>query len=277
MALHKIVIDGSGAYANNSFDVPDGAGNFTAQNVTDGSSADEFGINYWLGREGVLNEFFTLDLGGATQIQEIHLRNTHNTSYNDRGTARFQIFASQSIDAAKQLVQPTLILSGTLTKVSRLSPIPADKFTATNGLTITNARYLKFVALTANNIGNNVGLNEIEVYAAVAAGPDRAYAFEANVNDTSGHGFNGQNTGGILDRGAAARHGQLLAIAKRRREAGDRSRPGQPSGLHHCRLGQRRSSPPKQPYSAYRHGRSTFLLVPPIAHQRIRPIRALPF
>jgi hypothetical protein len=41
VALNKPVIDGSGAYSNNPFDVPDGAGNFIAQNVTDGSTADE--------------------------------------------------------------------------------------------------------------------------------------------------------------------------------------------------------------------------------------------
>src|SRR5262249_51446071 len=36
MALNKSVIAGSGAYSNNAFDAPDGAGNFIAQNVTDG-------------------------------------------------------------------------------------------------------------------------------------------------------------------------------------------------------------------------------------------------
>lgn len=165
VALGKTVIDGSGAYSNNPFNVPDAAGNFVAQNVVDGSTGDIFGVNYWLGREGVLNEYFTLDLGAALQVQEIRLRNTHNTQYNDRGTAKFQIYGALDVDGNKQLLQPLLILSGTLASSSGLDPIPAYSFKALNGLTVTNVRYLKFVALTANNAGNNVGLNEIEVYA----------------------------------------------------------------------------------------------------------------
>lgn len=165
VALGKSVIDGSGAYNNNPFDRPDAAGNFVAQNVLDGSTADVFGANYWLGRQGKVNEYFTIDLGASLRVQEIRLRNTHNTQFNDRGTATFQIFASEEVDLNKQLVRPVLILSGTLAPYRAYDPIPSDNFTASNGLIVTNLRYLKFVALTANNIGNNVGLNELEAYA----------------------------------------------------------------------------------------------------------------
>lgn len=165
VALGRVVIDGSGAYNNNPFDLPDAAGNFVAQNVVDGSGGDTFGVNYWLGREGKLNEYFTLDLGASVKVQEIRLRNTHNTQYNDRGTAKFQIYGAERVDANKQLIQPLLILSGTLPNVRTLDPIPANSFTPLNGLTVTNLRYLKFVALTAISSANNVGLNEIEIYA----------------------------------------------------------------------------------------------------------------
>src|SRR5687767_8086480 len=195
VALNKPVIAGSGAYSNNPFDVPDAAGNFIAQNVTDGSTSDLFGQNYWLGREGTLNESFTLDLGQSVQIEEIHLRNTHNTQHNDRGTDHFEIWASQSVDASRQLVNPTRILTGNLTDVDGLSEIPADRFTPTNGLVVSSARYLRFIGITANNSGNNIGLNEIEVYAPAFAGPNRSYTFNGSLNDSSGSGANGQNLG----------------------------------------------------------------------------------
>ncbi len=168
-ALNKPVINGSGAYRSNPFNVPDAAGNFTAQNVTDGSTSDVFGVNYWLGREATLNEYFILDLDNIIGISQIRLRNTHNTQYNDRGTADFQIWVSTEIDQSKQLVNPRLILSGTLTNVNGMSQIPADVFDADRGLVRTDARYVKFIALTANNAGNNVGLNEIEIYGSAVA------------------------------------------------------------------------------------------------------------
>jgi hypothetical protein len=195
VALRKPVIDGSGAYANNRFDVADAAGNFTAGKVTDGSTADGFGQNYWLGRQGVTGEYFTVDLGRSFAIEEIRLRNTHNSQYNDRGTANFEIWAAQSIEGSQQLVSPIRVLTGKLSDVTALATIPADVFTAENGLIPTDARYVKFVALTANNIGNNVGLNEIEIYAGALSGPDRSYSFDGNVTDGSGSGINGVNLG----------------------------------------------------------------------------------
>ncbi|MBE0534059.1 MAG: lamin tail domain-containing protein [Phycisphaerae bacterium] len=168
-ARAKAVISGSGAYNNNPFNVPDGAGNFTALNVTDGSTSDIFGVNYWLGREGTVNEYFIVDLEISIEIKEIRLRNTHNTQYNDRGTADFEIWVSNEIDGNKQLIAPQRILSGTLTNVNGMSDIPADVFTGSQGLIQANARYVKFIALTANNSGNNVGLNEIEVYGSTIA------------------------------------------------------------------------------------------------------------
>lgn len=195
VALGHPVIDGSGAYFNNAYNVADGSGNFTAQNVTDGSVVDTFGVSYWLGREGRTNEYFTVDLGKSVLVEQIRLRNTHNTQYNDRGTAAFQIYAAESVDSRNGLVNPQLVLAGTLRNVASLSPIPADAFTPTNGLTSTNARYLKFVALTANNPGNHVGLNEIEVYAREVVGIARAYSWDGTRADVSGHGSDAQDYG----------------------------------------------------------------------------------
>ncbi|HEY2952276.1 MAG TPA: lamin tail domain-containing protein, partial [Verrucomicrobiae bacterium] len=197
LARGKPVIDGSGAFGNFPYNVPDPIGNFTALNVTDGSTSDSFGANYWLGRDGVANEYFTLDLQQVWPVQRILLRNTHNDFWNDRGTASFQVWAATSIDANKQLISPQLILAGTLSLVNGQDPIQADVFSSANGLTPVTARFLRFVALTANNPGNNVGLNEIEVYAAAenALPPPRYYPFEGNANDVSPNGINGVVSG----------------------------------------------------------------------------------
>ncbi len=168
-ALGRTVIAGSGAYDNLPFNGIHPGGDFSAGNVTDGSASDVFGSSYWLGREGVTNESFVLDLGSPVEISQVLLRNTHNTQYNDRGTAGFRLTASSTVDGAGQPVNPVTILTGTLTPrtitapLPSTSPIPGDAFTAANGLTPVTARYLKFEAL-GSTYGLNVGLNEIEVF-----------------------------------------------------------------------------------------------------------------
>ena len=189
LALGKTVIDGSSSYNNLPFDVPYGAGiDFTAGNVTDGSRSDVFGVNYWLGSDGDPTEYFTLDLGSSLSIEEIHLRNTHNSFHNDRGTGDFIIWASDEVDVNDQLINPVEILAGTLSNVAGLEPIPADVFTADNGLTPIQARYLKFETLSANNPGNAVGLNEIDVYGRTAdpllpVTVDKAWNYDASGAD----------------------------------------------------------------------------------------------
>lgn len=163
LALGRTVIGGSGAYPNLGFNGGTPPNDFSALNVTDGSAGDLFGNNYWLGREGITNEHFILDLGNPVEISQVLLRNTHNTQYNDRGTANFRLFAASSVDGSNQLVSPVEILNSTLATRSGQAPIPADSFTSSNGLTPVTARYLKFEALTSS-YAVNVGLNEIEVF-----------------------------------------------------------------------------------------------------------------
>lgn len=203
-AFGKTVINGSGAYPNNPFDSPDGTRSFVAGNVTDGSVSDVFGVNYWLGRQGMLNEWFTLDLGDVFPIEKIVLRNTHNAHHNDRGTTRFEVWAAHAVDGANELLNGMRILTGTLTDVSGRDPIPADVFTSANGLSRVNARYLKFVALTANNPGDNVGLNEMEVYASAPLTADRAYSFDGNFTDVSGTARNAENLGATFSTNVPA-------------------------------------------------------------------------
>ncbi len=173
LALNKPVIAGSGAYPDLPFDGGAPPEDFSAANVTDGSAGDAFGSSYWLGREGVTQEHFVLDLGSPVEITGILLRNTHNHQHNDRGTAGFRLLAATAVDAGNQPVDPVPILTGTLTTRTVAAPappgsvVPADVFTAAEGLSPATARYLKFETLSSS-YGQNVGLNEIEVFGAAA-------------------------------------------------------------------------------------------------------------
>jgi len=175
LALGRPVIAGSGAYPDLPFNGGTPPTDFSAANVTDGSASDVFGSSYWLGREGVTTEYFILDLGAPVEITRLLLRNTHNHQYNDRGTAGFRVLAASAVDAASQLVDAVPILNGTLTPRTVAAPappesvIPADSFTAADGLIPATARYLRFETLTSA-YGRNVGLNEIEVFGTATTG-----------------------------------------------------------------------------------------------------------
>jgi len=136
------------------------SGQYAAERVTDGLVEESIwsgGSSYWLGRNGTLGEWFTIDLLGEFDINQVALRNTHNQSSNDRGTKDFKVYASMDNSTFTQ------ILSGQLPKASGVNgewATPAHLFDASNGLTPTKARYLKFEAVTSWYPGNHVGLTE---------------------------------------------------------------------------------------------------------------------
>ncbi|MFN0126785.1 MAG: lamin tail domain-containing protein [Verrucomicrobiales bacterium] len=169
LALGKPVIAGSGAYPNLAFNEGVPPNDFSAANVADGSASDVFGSSYWLGRDGVAQESFVLDLKAPVEISQILLRNTHNHQFNDRGTAEFRLLAATAVDASHQPVDPVPLYTGSLTNRSPIaplhadSPIPGDLISPGNGLAMATARYIKFESLTSW-YGQNVGLNEIEVF-----------------------------------------------------------------------------------------------------------------
>jgi hypothetical protein len=170
VALNKPVIRVSSEYS----------GAFPASRVTDGSTTDVFGNNYWItpDNQGV-GAFFTLDLQSEFNITEIKLRNTNNTQHIDRGTGGFRILASNSVDGSNQLISPQTILTGTLTQGSGT----LVSFTSSNGLATGNYRYLHFVvdSLAPWAVGRteSAGLNEIEVYGGSApAAPEIAVRFQ---------------------------------------------------------------------------------------------------
>jgi hypothetical protein len=180
LALQKAVINASGHYPNLTFNQPPQPGlDFRAQLVTDGSDRDVFSANYWLGRDQTPNEWFIVDLGAPVSVKQLLLRNTHNTTSNDRGTLNFRVFAANSVDASNLLVSPVQVLAGTLTAVPSQTPIIAQAFSAQNGLTPMTARYFKFESLTA--VGNNAGLNEFEVYPGFASSPGTSSSHPADV------------------------------------------------------------------------------------------------
>lgn len=167
LALGKPVIDYSNQYSNS----PD----FAAQHVTDGSTSDLFARNYWITDDNAgIGATFTLDLLNILHVGELDLRNTHNEQYMNRGTGSFSIYAATSLaNGSNQLLNPQLILTGTLTDSHDLGSsggtIPADKFTPANGLTEGDYRYLQFLVNSLPAYAQGVraaGLNEIEVYGA---------------------------------------------------------------------------------------------------------------
>jgi hypothetical protein len=174
IAFRKPVIDGSGAWDGGvGLGAPFDGGGFPTDRVTDGSVADEHAdggsrSSYWLGREQTEEEYFTIDLGDVYTIEEINLRNTHNDQYSDRGTDEFAIYGALEVDQNNQLVDPFPIVSGNLTDVSNLPVIPLDVFTEANGLVVSDARYLQFLAITYPEGKAGSGLNEILVYGHLA-------------------------------------------------------------------------------------------------------------
>ena len=195
LAAHKPVIDGTGSFPNNAFDVPAGPGlDFTASQVTDASQSDLAGSTYWLGRTGKFPETFTLDLGAPVEIKQVHLRNTHNDADNNAGTATFRLFASTAVDESKQLVDPIQILAGSLPNLSGRNPLPANAYTGANGLVAGAWRFLRFEALTGSTVEKTVGLNEIEVYSGFSGGPSgnppppsqRPQPIPLSINEVSG-------------------------------------------------------------------------------------------
>ncbi len=68
-------------------------------NITEPPYASEGGSGYheWLADNGTLANF-TLNLGAKYPISQIDLYNTHNGTYNDRGTENFHILAGNAVD-----------------------------------------------------------------------------------------------------------------------------------------------------------------------------------
>jgi hypothetical protein len=162
VAFSKPVIRVSSEYATPQF---------SASKVTDGSTFDSFGNNYWitLDNQGV-GAFFTLDLQGVFNLTEIKLRNTNNSGHTDRGTGGFRILASNSVNGSNQLISPQTILTGTLTQGSGT----LASFTTSNGFTAGNYRYLHFIvdslAPWAGGF-KSAGLNEIEAFGVPGVAP----------------------------------------------------------------------------------------------------------
>ena len=167
VAQGKPIIDGSGSWDGGVVGegAPFNGGQFPARLAVDGNTNETEGApnSQWLGREQTLMEYFTLDLEQPIEIDRINLYNTHNRQFNDRGTNEFVIFAADDVDDSNQLIDPIPFLSGELADVSGQNFITPEEFT----FPAFTTRYLMFQALTAHDaFNNNVGLNEIEVFAA---------------------------------------------------------------------------------------------------------------
>lgn len=158
------VIGSSGAY-NLSF---------AASNVLDeqtGTVSDTFGSTYWLNPDNSPAQvYITIDLGSAQVIGSFDIFNTHNDSYNDRGTGAFQIVGSNTVVLAgagnMRVSGGTVLVSSSLTN-SIGTPV-AQSFSSSSAIPF---RYISFEPLTALSPSGPAfsttayGLNEIRVFA----------------------------------------------------------------------------------------------------------------
>ena len=184
------VIGGTGSWAgDNDWDL----GQFRAQLVTDNQFEDEIDEQeqspdddtggFWLGKEGDEEEAFVLDLQQEYTIDEIHLYNTHNATFDDRATFGYEIWGSNEIapfdtgemgEGGNDLANARLMAEGELELVFfEDDPLLAQLATITDSGPF---RYIRF-----NTVGpfheddvvlpqRSVGINEIKVFGTLGGG-----------------------------------------------------------------------------------------------------------
>jgi hypothetical protein len=134
--------------------------------------------SYWLNSDnGPANAYIVVDLGAAFHLGSFDLFNTHNATFNDRGTGAFSIEASNSIgpgigsgsDLSGTIVT---LASGTLLSASLSSdPLVAQTFLSSDP---GSYRYIRFSPHTVAASGtpccgtNVYGLNELRAFDASA-------------------------------------------------------------------------------------------------------------
>jgi hypothetical protein len=121
---------------------------------------------YWLNPDNSnATAFIEIDLGAVYSLASIQLFNTHNWTYNDRGTGNFTILGSNSAVLSSFT---TVVLADQLNPVSSGSsgndPILGQSFNVSGSF-----QYLEFlptsVAATAPYSGTAYGLNELRISA----------------------------------------------------------------------------------------------------------------
>ena len=130
--------------------------------------------SYWLNSDnGPANAYIVIDLGAAFHLGSFDLFNTHNATYNDRGTGAFTIEASNSIapgagvgsDLSGTIV--TLVTGTLLAANISNDPLVAQTFLSSDP---GSYRYIRFsphsVAASGTPCcGTNVyGLNELRAF-----------------------------------------------------------------------------------------------------------------
>lgn len=175
------VIGGTNSYSTapggNPVGYPFNVGQFNATQVLDaqtGPVTEPVQNGYWLNPDGgPADGYIVINLGAPYPIAQIDLFNTHNSSYNDRGTGNFTITGANAVTDTGggnyDLSGPTtLLLSNTLVAQNG-DPIADQSFAVTTGGTYQYIRFdaLSVAAITNGGAGccgaNNYGLNEIRV------------------------------------------------------------------------------------------------------------------
>ena len=131
--------------------------------VTNDSAPGIGAASYWLGRDGVPNETFTLNLGSEHWIYGFNIFTTHNglNIFNDRGTLAFTIWLSQTPVTPNTYSSSfgTDVLDSSLAFYPDEDPNTVQSFT----ITPTYAQYLTFRATSMQYNGS--GLSEIQAFA----------------------------------------------------------------------------------------------------------------
>ena len=171
------VIGGSGSYGG-TFNT----GQFNATQILNqqtGSISEPTQTGYWLNPDnGPAAAYIVIDLGAAYQLSSLQLFNTHNSTFNDRGTGNFNFQAGNAVTnlgaTGFDLSGSTAtVVSGTLVPVNSVNdPIVSQSFNVSDTNTY---RYLRFNPTSVATSGtsccgpNNYGLNEVRAFANVPA------------------------------------------------------------------------------------------------------------
>lgn len=170
------VIGGSGDYNGGAYN--NAGDQFSTLNVVNqqtGPISEQSQSGYWLTPNGTPapTGYFVLDLGASYSLGFAQLFNTHNATYDDRGTGQFTIQASNNLQAGPagtgfDLLNPVTILSGTLASGHQaVDPLPGQTFGIGNSTAYQYIRFNDVSIGAAADTGFGAaggGLNEIRLF-----------------------------------------------------------------------------------------------------------------
>jgi hypothetical protein len=137
---------------------------FPSANITDGITLDSgtaSNWSFWLAAQGkTAGEWVQVDLGSNFNISNVTLFDTHNRSYNDRGTNEFSISLSTDGNNFQNVASDSFSYSEWVNQTAKSVDIAPSV-----------GRYVRFNVVSPYG-GQSAGLAEMQVYGSVAAVPE---------------------------------------------------------------------------------------------------------